>query len=569
MGTICTKVRRKDHRVEAAGPSTDGEDEIDSSQAQEYSLCNAADLPESQMKLYKANSQELLLVKERDEVFAFGTKCTHYGAPLEKGFFCKGKVYCPWHGACFDTKTGDIEEFPALDPIASYPVRVEVATGEVKVSLSVGSGERPAAKALCRRNRTNTDSVVIIGSGASGHSCAETLRQEGFTGNVVLVTKEKYLPYDRTKVTKAMSLSAAKLALRSEEYYQKGDINIMRSVSVDGVDVEAKSVLLSNGNTLSFTHLVIATGGRPRPLPCPGTHLSQVYLLRTPDEANAVAEAADQRHVVIVGTSFISMEAAAFLVDRAASVTVVGRSSAPFSNVFGAFIGKRLQAMHEEKGVRFVLDAEVSELRGDEDGRLTEVELTSGQTLAADLVVSGLGVVPCTDFLRDSDVRLDRRGYVPVDQFMRTNCKDVYATGDIASFPMGGGGGDGLDSALVNVGHWQMALHHGRTAALAILGRPTAIDRTAVPFFWSSMFGKSVRFCGWPAHSVDDVVVHGDVDQLHFAAFYCAPDGRVSAVATMNFDPLAIQFAALLREGGVLTKQDVVDDAKSWLSKLS
>ncbi len=82
----------------------------------------------------------------------------------------------------------------------------------------------------------------------------------------------------------------------------------------------------------------------------------------------------------------------------------------------GAFIGKRLQAMHEEKGVRFVLDAEVSELRGDEDGRLTEVELTSGQTLAADLVVSGLGVVPCTDFLRDSDVRLDRRGYVPVDQ---------------------------------------------------------------------------------------------------------------------------------------------------------
>lgn len=117
-------------------------------------------------------------------------------------------------------RTGDIEEFPALDPIASYPVRVEVATGEVKVSLSVGSGERPAAKALCRRNRTNTDSVVIIGSGASGHSCAETLRQEGFTGNVVLVTKEKYLPYDRTKVTKAMSLSAAKLALRSEEYYQ-------------------------------------------------------------------------------------------------------------------------------------------------------------------------------------------------------------------------------------------------------------------------------------------------------------------------------------------------------------
>jgi len=315
---------------------------------------------------------------------------------------------------------------------------------------------------------------------------------------------------------------------------------------------------------LSYTYLVIATGGRPRPLPCPGTHLANVCLLRTPNDANYIAENAKNRHVIIVGTSFIGMEAAAYLVDSAASVTIIGRSSAPFSNVFGPLIGKRLQKLHEEKGVHFILSAEVTELLGDEDDNLSEVVLNTGQTLRADLLLVGVGVLPCTDFIRGSNIRLNSKGYVPVNEYMMTNCQDVYAAGDIASFPFRDSPKSAIES--VSVGHWQMALHHGRTVALHILGRSRPIYETAVPFFWSSMFGKSIRYCGH-CSNFDDIIIHGNLDDLKFAAFICKGE-QVKAVATLNFDPLAIQFAALLGQGKQLLKQDVLDDPKNWIKQL-
>lgn len=142
---------------------------------------------------------------------------------------------------------------------------------------------------------------------------------------------------------------------------------------------------------------------------------------------------------------------------------------------------------------------------------------------------------------------------------MRTNCSDIYAAGDIASFPL-------YNGVYANIGHWQMALHHGRTAALSILGISKSISQSTVPFFWSSMFGKSIRYCGY-THSLDDIVIHGDLDKLHFAAFYCFED-VVQAVVTMNYDPLAVQYAALLGQGQKLLKQDIVNDARSWTSML-
>ncbi|KAI9561897.1 hypothetical protein GHT06_012859 [Daphnia sinensis] len=520
----------------------------------EYRLCQSEDLQENEMKVFDAGEKQVLVVKENGKVYAMGAKCTHFGAPLSSGcIFCKGKVYCPWHGACFNSKTGDIEEFPALDPIPVYPVNIDPTTNEVKVTLKNNShlNNQGATKKLCKASEDNSEIVVIIGSGAAGHSCAETLRQEGFSGRVIIVTKDEALPYDRTKLSKAMNLEANKLSLRSNEYYSKGDIEFIYKASVQGVDVEAKSVLLSNGDILKYSYLVIATGGRPRPVPCPGTHLGNIFLLRTPKDANQIHAFANNKevHVVIVGTSFIGMEVAAYLVDKAASVTVVGRSSTPFVHVFGPLIGKRLQQLHEEKGVKFIMDAEVGELLGNEEGNLTEVCLTSGRILKADILIAGLGVLPSTDFLRDSEIILDSRGFVPVDERMRTNCSDVYAVGDIASFPLRAKE-ECDDIKLVNIGHWQMALHHGRTAALTILGLSQPINETTVPFFWSSMFGKSVRYYN-----------------LKFAAFLCDKE-TVLAIVTMNYDPLAIQFAALLRQKKSLQKSDVINDPQSWTTIL-
>ncbi|XP_046442714.1 apoptosis-inducing factor 3-like isoform X2 [Daphnia pulex] len=534
---------------------------------EEYKLCLTEDLKENEMKVFEAGEKQILVVKENGNVYAMGAKCTHFGAPLSSGIFCKGKVYCPWHGACFNSKTGDIEEFPALDPIPVYTVNVDPNTNEVKVKINNKTSNESTHKPLCKTSKDSNEVVLIIGSGAAGHSCAETLRQEGFTGRVIIVTKDEHLPYDRTKLSKAMNLEAKLLSLRSNEYYSKGDIKFMFENSVEGVDVEAKSVLLSNGVILNYSSLVVATGGRPRPVPCPGTHLANVFLLRTPNDANRIHTIANNKEisVVIVGTSFIGMEVAAYLVDKAASVTVVGRSSTPFAHVFGSLIGRRLQQLHEEKGVKFIMDSEVGELLGDEEGKLTEVILTCGRTLKADILVAGLGVLPSTEFLRDSEIVLDSRGFVPVDEHMRTNCRDVYAVGDIASFPLHAKE-ENETRKLVNIGHWQMALHHGRTAALTIMGRSEPIYKTTVPFFWSSMFGKSVRYCGY-APQFDDVVIHGDLENLKFVAFLCEQE-NVLAIVTLNYDPLAIQFAALLREGKTLLKQDISEDPKGWTTKL-
>ena len=163
---------------------------------------------------------------------------------------------------------------------------------------------------------------------------------------------------------------------------------------------------------------------------------------------------------------------------------------------------------------------------------------------------------------------------------MRTNAEGVYAVGDIASFPIA----LNKNKKLVNIGHWSMALHHGRktshkfffkttssqiifryfigTAALTILGRPRPITETAVPFFWSSMFGKSIRYCGY-APNFDDVIIHGDLDNLKFAAFLCEGD-VVQAVVTMNFDPLTIQFSELMRQGKILSKLDIISSPQDW-----
>ena len=142
---------------------------------------------------------------------------------------------------------------------------------------------------------------------------------------------------------------------------------------------------------------------------------------------------------------------------------------------------------------------------------------------------------------------------------MRTNCPDVYAAGDMAFFPL-------YNGTYANIGHWQMALAMGRIAALSILGVPKSISQSAVPLFLSSMFGKSIRYCGY-TRSLDDIVLHGDLDKLQFAAFYCC-EGVVQAVVTMNYDPLAVQYAALLGQGQQLLKQDIVNDARSWISML-
>ncbi|XP_076472901.1 apoptosis-inducing factor 3-like isoform X2 [Babylonia areolata] len=524
----------------------------------EVVVCKVDELGEGDPREVKVGDTTALVVREKGQLYAVGNKCSHYGAPLSKGAYCGGVLRCPWHGACFNVKTGDIEDFPGMDSLPVFQVEERGEDVVVKADpVTLKSAKR--VKAMTRNDPSNKKTFVLIGGGAASASCAETLRQEGFTGRVVVLTKEHTLPYDRPKLSKAMSTTVDAIALRNKEFYDSVDIELSTGTEVTGVNTEHNTVTDSTGKTHSYDALFIATGGTPRTVPIPGCRdLKNVFVLRTPQDANLIAAGAKGKKVVIIGSSFIGMEVAACLAEGAGSVVVVGQGTVPFQAVLGSKVGQMLQKLHEERGVKFYMERGLTQLHG-KDGVLTQALLSDGTALDADVCVLAIGVVPATDFLKDSGVELTQRGFVTVDQCMRTSADGVFAAGDIAQFPLFVN-----DGQPANVQHWQMALQQGRIAALNMLGKSVAIH--SVPYFWTVMYGKSVRYTGYGA-GYDDIVIHGDLSVPQFAAFYTKKD-KVLAVASLAFDPIVSQAACLMEQGGTILKSEIMDDPKSWVSRL-
>lgn len=202
--------------------------------------------------------------------------------------------------------------------------------------------------------------------------------------------------------------------------------------------------------------------------------------------------------------------------------------------------------IHESKGVKFITDAAVKEFKG-ENGKLMAVCFDNGTEVLADLCVQGVGVVPSTDFLKNSGVSLSSRGDVIVDKYMKAR-EGVFASGDIAHFPL-----KMLNGEKVSIGHWQIAHKHGQTAARNMLGQKEEIN--TIPFFWTSQFGKSIRYCGH-AHSFDDVIIDGDVDEQKFTAYYVKGD-RIMAVATMGPGNAAAKAANDMFEGKMPSASEI------------
>ncbi|KFM77320.1 Apoptosis-inducing factor 3, partial [Stegodyphus mimosarum] len=490
---------------------------------------------------------KVLLVKENGTYSALGPKCTHYGAPLKNGVLIGGKVRCPWHGACFDSKTGDIEDFPGLDSLPCYQVTVEDGNVKVKAPLSsLKSSKR--VKAMTKSFHANPAIFVIIGGGAAGHMCAETLRQEGFNGKIILISKEKHLPYDRPKLSKALDSKPSDLYLRNEDFYKKADISLMMETEVTSVDPKEKWVACNNGKLMvKYDMLMIATGGQPVTLTIPGSDLQNICYLRTPDDGLHIAKEVPGKSVVILGSSFIGMEVASYMISKASSINVISRNSVPFATVFGKEIGERIKHMFEEKGVIFHSGKNIVKFNGT-DGKLNGVELSTGEILSAEVCVVGIGVRPATEFLKESGISINDKGHVIVNEMLETNMKGIFAGGDIVEFPL-----TCYDNQRVNISHWQMALSHGHTAALNMLGKNKVFH--SVPFFWSAMCGRSFRYAGYGAN-FEEVIIKGDLEKLQFVAYYCI-QSKVVAVATINRDPEAARFASCISLGETLLKSQI------------
>jgi NADPH-dependent 2,4-dienoyl-CoA reductase/sulfur reductase-like enzyme/nitrite reductase/ring-hydroxylating ferredoxin subunit len=517
-------------------------------------VAKVSEVPVDQMKEFALGDGKVLVVNHKGQLSAVGNKCTHLGAPLVKGAFCEGRIRCPWHGAAFNSATGDIEDFPGLDSLPCYKVRV---VNENIVVAAKKSEIKPSkrTKAMVEYNINDKRLFLIIGGGAAGVTCAETLRQVGYKGKILVLSKEKYLPYDRTKLSKGTAFQVDKLLLRPEEFYAQHHIEFKLGVEVIELDPEKKSVILRSGETITYDRCLVATGGVPRTLPVIGMNSKNIFILRDIDDARKVMEGTRDKHVVIVGSSFIGMETASIIVKNCKSVVVLGMEKVPFERVLGTEIGAVLQKFHEKNGIQFKMEAVVAEFKTEND-LVTAVVLKNGDVLPCEAVVLGAGIVPATSFVKPTGgIKIHPRDKsIICDQYLQA-ADGVYAAGDIATFPY-----FGLNNKEIRVEHWGFAQTQGMIAAMNMMGQNVPLHN--VPFFWTTIFGKSVRYSGF-ALEYDEVIIDKaengfDPDVVTFVAFY-AKDNRVVAACAMNRDPVVSQVAELIHHNKMPSASEIKD----------
>jgi len=491
------------------------------------------DLQDGEMKEVEVGEISVLLVRVDGEFHAIGSKCTHFGAPLEEGVLHEHRVRCPWHQACFDVVTGDLEEPPALDALSQFDVRVE---GEsVIVSVPEGATEERIPSMAKRNLEADNRTFVIVGTGGAGGAAAEALRQDGFQGRVVMVTKENRIPYDRTSLSKGYLKSDDDEPeyLRSEEFYEDYGIELLTGHEVVEVDASGKSIVFHDSASLKYNKLLLATGSVPRHLNVPGSSLGNISTLRNPDDAHLIRSMAQKgSRIVIIGASFIGMETAASLAEHNLSITIVALESVPFELTLGKEVGQMYKELHKENGISFRLGAKLARFEGGE--KVKKVILDNGEELKADFVLLGIGVQPATGFLQNMDLNPD--GSISVDKNFRVT-EYIYAAGDIASFV------DWRTGERIRIEHWRLAEQHGRIAAHNMAGKEA--ESRSVPFFWTNQLGVNLRYIGH-AKGWDEIIFHGDPAARDFAAFY-VKDGNVLAVSGAGETVQMLAVAELMR----------------------
>ena len=374
-----------------------------------------------------------------------------------------------------------------------------------------------------------------------------------------MISREGYLPIDRTKLSKALIPDANQLLLRPQEWYDSASIGTV-SDEVTSIDFEANSVSTASGESFPYTKLVLATGGTPKKLPLPGfNELQNIFVLRSAVDVQAILSSVGEskgKNVVVIGSSFIGMEVGNALA-KDNRVTVVGMEKVPLERVMGERVGGTFQRLLEKNGVAFRMSAGVEKATSSptDPRSVGAVHLKDGTVLPADLVVLGVGVAPETAYLRSSlpaGVQLESDGSLRTDEsFAVVGLPDVYAVGDIATYPYQGPGGGG---SPVRIEHWSVAQNAGRVAGAAIAD-PSAPPARFTPVFWSAL-GSQLRYCGNTVGGYDDVVVKGQPHEAQFAAFY-AKGEEVVAVATMGMDPVMAKCADLMRRGAMVGKKDL------------
>lgn len=372
---------------------------------------------------------------------------------------------------------------------------------------------------------STTGTVLIVGAGQAGSELAAELRTQGHTGRVVMIGDEAGLPYKRPPLSKGFltgAIPAEQLLIRNAAVYEKNNIEFIGSTSVTSIDRSAKTVTLSDGQTLAYDKLALTTGGRARPLPVMGAELGNVLSLRSQVDAERIREQLVAGHrLVIIGGGYIGLEIAAVAIKAGLTVTVLESAPRVLARVTAPEMSAFYTRVHREAGVDIQVGVQIAALENDGKA-VSAVILADGNRVAADVVIVGIGLIPNTELATAAGLAVDNG--IVVDEYGQTSDPDIVASGDCANRPSPLLGGRVRLESVPN------AMDQARHAARLLVGQPKAYDE--LPWFWSDQYELKLQMCGLSS-GYDQVVIRGSTESRAFSTFYLK-EGRIIAADAVS-----------------------------------
>jgi 3-phenylpropionate/trans-cinnamate dioxygenase ferredoxin reductase subunit len=389
---------------------------------------------------------------------------------------------------------------------------------------------------------------VIVGAGLAGAKAAETLREEGFDGRLILIGDEPDRPYERPPLSKEYLRREAdeKPFVHDEGFYDEREIELWSSTHVTAIEPDSTELVLEDGRRQGYDRLLVATGAEPRRLDVPGADLEGVHDLRTVADSEWIGERIESGgHLVVVGSGWIGAEVAASARQKGCEVTMLEMASLPLERVLGPEVGTIYRDIHRDHGVEFVPETTVERFEGTD--AVERVITRDGAEIEVSFVVIGVGVVPRTGLLEAAGANADNG--ILVDEALRTSLPGVFAAGDIANAR------HPLFDRHIRIEHWANALNQGPAAARAMLGQEVSYDE--IPYFFSDQYETGMEYGGY-ATEWDEVVFRRDVEAREFIAFW-VKDERVLAGMNMNVWDVNESIRDLIRSGERVDRKRLID----------
>lgn len=383
---------------------------------------------------------------------------------------------------------------------------------------------------------------VIVGAGLAGAKAAESLRDNGFSGDIILFGDEPQLPYERPPLSKDFLAGKKTLddfTVHPEQWYREHDIDVRLGTAVQIIDRAGHSVGFDDGHHEHYDKLLLATGSRARRIDLPGADADGVHVLRNVGDATALLSVLTAHtRLAIVGAGWIGLEVAAAARERGASVTVVESAATPLASL-GPEVAEIFAALHTEHGVDLRLDTQVDGITTEATGAVTGLRLAGGSTVPADAVLIAVGAQPNLELAEKAGLELADGG-VAVDESLKSSDDDIYAVGDIAAarHPLFG--------CRIRTEHWANALKQPAVAATGMLGGLSRYEE--LPYFFTDQYDLGMEYVGH-APEYDSVVFRGSTRDREFTAFWVDKAGRVLAGMNVNIWEGLDDIKVLIRSG--------------------